>query len=135
MFDVRRARQLLFVNAIFTAACAVPMVVATPVLSETLIGPRDGSAWLAVIGVMLLGYAVLLLVARARPGPGLRRWLMLFASADIAWTLATVLLALVAPMALTSVGWIAAAGVGLVVGALGLAQWRLAAASLTRPRL
>ena len=124
-FDTRQARRLLARNAVFTGACALPMVLAGGAVARALLGTDDRSVIVTAVGVALLGYAAVLSFARAQPAAKMRRWLLAFSAADALWVLGTVLLLTTMPAAFTPTGRAAAALIAAIVGWFGLNQVRL----------
>lgn len=120
--ESRQARRLLALNAIFTAACAVPMVIASGAIARAVLYSKDGTVIVSVIGLALLGYAAALLFARNRAPDNLRRWLITFSAADAVWVLSTALLLLAMPASFTPVGQVVAVAIAVVVGWFGIRQ-------------
>ena len=120
--ESRQARRLLAHNAIFTGACALPMVIASGVIARAVLFSKDGAVIVSVIGFVLLGYAAALLFARTQAPDKLRRWLLTFSAADAVWVLSTALLLLAMPAAFTPVGQAVAVVIAVVVGWFGIRQ-------------
>lgn len=120
------ARHLLAHNAIFTGACALPMVFAASAISQAVLVNKDGALFVGMIGFALLGYAAALVFARTQAPDRLRRWLLAFSAADAVWVLGTALLLSAMPAAFTPIGQAVAALIAVVVGWFGIRQLLLA---------
>jgi hypothetical protein len=130
MISTARSATLLRVDAAFCGACGLPSLIAPAWLAgfllpgqETVLGFATATV-LWELGILLVAYAGLLLLASAKPALD-RPVLMVTAIADAGWVLGTFALVAAFPHSFSAWGMVALAIVAFDTALIGLWKLRL----------
>jgi hypothetical protein len=85
----RAAQRLLTWNALFTSACALPMITFSEPLAAVLFRFEHAPVVLKGVGLGLTAHVALLLRARSLPVRSMPSWMQFFAWADLLWVVGT----------------------------------------------
>jgi hypothetical protein len=127
---LQRLRRTLRANAAFSTAGGTTALVAGPWVSRTL--GVDHVALTRVLGVGLLGFAVIVLATARADATRLLRDSLLVSLADALWVLGTAVVVMTG--ALTPTGDVVAVILAVAVADFGTAQYRFRSRSMARHR-
>lgn len=130
MIPTTRSATILRVDAALCAACGLPGLIAPAWLAGFLLPGQESVLGIATatllweLGILLVAYAVLLLLAAAKPALD-RPVLMITALADAGWVLGTFALIAAFPASFSLWGMVALVVVALDTALIGLWKLRL----------